>query len=48
MLRKRRLLELEEALPRDPVTGEIIRPRDEEGNLIVKTRKSRKNKENGK
>ena len=35
-------------LPRDPVTGAIIRPRDEEGNLIVKTRKSRKNKENGK
>ena len=35
------------ALPRDPVTGAIIRPRDEEGNLIVKTRKPRKNKENG-
>ena len=34
-------------LPRDPVTGAIIRPRDEEGNLIVKTRKPRKNKENG-
>ena len=32
--------------PRDPVTGAIIRPRDEEGNLIVKTRKPRKNKEN--
>ena len=30
----------------DPVTGAIIRPRDEEGNLIVKTRKPRKNKEN--
>ena len=29
-------------LPRDPVTGTIIRPRDEEGILIVKTRKSRK------
>ena len=29
-------------LPRDPVTGAIIRPRDEEGNLIVKTRKLRK------
>ena len=28
------------------VTGAIIRPRDEEGNLIVKTRKPRKNKEN--
>ena len=35
-------------LPRDPVTGAIIRPRDEEGNLIEKPRKSRKNKENGK
>ena len=28
------------------VTGAIIRPRDEEGNLIVKTRKPRKNKKN--
>jgi hypothetical protein len=28
-------------LPRDPVTGAIIRPRDEEGNVIVKTRKSK-------
>ena len=27
------------SLPRDPVTGAIIRPRDAEGNLIVKTRK---------
>ena len=35
-------------LPRDPVTGEIIRPCDEEGSLIVKTLKTRKNKENGK
>ena len=34
--------------PRDPVTGAIIRPRDEDGNLIVKTRKPRNNKENGK
>jgi hypothetical protein len=33
-------------LPHDPVTGAIIRPRDEEGNLIVKTRKPRNNKEN--
>ena len=35
-------------LPRDPVTSAIIRPRDEEENLIVKTRKPRNNKENGK
>ena len=34
-------------LPRDPITGAIIRPRDAEGNLIVITRKNRKNKENG-
>ena len=33
-------------MPRDPVTGAIIRPRDEEGNVIVKTRKSKNNKEN--
>ena len=33
-------------LPRDPVTGAIIRPSGEEGNLIAKTRKPRKNKEN--
>ena len=33
-------------LPRDRVTDAIIRPRDEEENLNVKTRKSR-NKENG-
>ena len=34
--------------PRDPVTGAIIRPRDAEEKLIVKTRKPRNNKENGK
>ena len=33
-------------MPRDPVTGAIIRPRDEEGNVIVNTRKSKNNKEN--
>ncbi len=35
-------------LTRDPVTGAIIRPHDEEGNLILKTRTPRNNKENGK
>ena len=37
-------------LPRDPVTGAVIRPRDADGNLIVivKTRKPKNNKENGK
>jgi hypothetical protein len=30
-------------LPRDPVTGAIIRPRDADGNLIVKTRKPKIN-----
>ena len=29
-------------LPRDPVTGAIIRPRDEEGHLIVKNKKTLK------
>ena len=33
--------------PRDPVTGKIIRPVDSDGNIIVLTRKPRKNKENG-
>ena len=33
--------------PRDPVTGQIIRPVDSDGNIIVQTRKPRKNKENG-
>ena len=33
-------------MSRDPVTGAIIRPRDEEGNVIVNTRKSKNNKEN--
>ena len=33
--------------PRDPVTGKIIRPVDSDGNIIVQTRKLRKNKENG-
>ncbi len=33
-------------LPCDPVNGAIIRPRDEKGNLILKTRKPRNNKEN--
>ena len=33
-------------LPRDFVTGKIIRPRDSEGNLIIKQRKTSKNKEN--
>jgi len=33
-------------LPRDPVTGKIIRPRDSEGNLTLKKRKTSKNKEN--
>ena len=35
-------------LPRDLVTGAIVRPRDADGNLIVKTRKPKNNKENGK
>ncbi len=35
-------------LPRDPVIGAIVRPRDADGNLIVKTRKPKNNKENGK
>ncbi len=35
-------------LPRDPVNGAIIRPRDEKGNLIIKTRKPINNKETGK
>ena len=35
-------------LPRDSVTGAIIRTRDAEVNLIVKTRKLRNNKENDK
>ena len=30
-------------LPRDPVTGKIIRPVDYDGNLIVRTRKSKNN-----
>ena len=33
--------------PRDPVTGKIIRPVYSDGNIIVQTRKLRKNKENG-
>ena len=33
-------------LPRDPVTGKIIRPRDSDGNVIEKPRTARKNKEN--
>ena len=32
---------------RDPDTGKIIRPIDSDGNIIVQTRKPRKNKENG-
>ncbi len=54
LLNRRLLLNMDETtgakrdpkpLPRDSVTGAIIRPHDEEGNLIVKTRKPRKNKE---
>jgi hypothetical protein len=50
MLQKLRPLEQKEAQSqcRDPVTGAIIRPRDADGNLIVKTRKPKNNKENGK
>jgi hypothetical protein len=46
MFQKRRLLEQKEA--KSESNDAIIRLRDKEGNLMVKTRKPRKNKENGK